>query len=152
MSNDPVPDQTPLDVKNFTLDELIPHRGTMLLLGEVVAGDCTHAITLSRVSSAWPMADVDGVSPLICVELAAQTAGVCNGLERIEKSGIDSDQMGWLVAVKRADFFIEHLPLGMSIITRADNSLAFDKFREVTSQLHHGDTLLAEVVLQLYQV
>lgn len=139
---------TPSDL---TLEDLLPHRGAMLLVGRVLEVDAGHAVTLSTVEASWPMAGPDGVPALIAVELAAQTAGVCNGWERIQTRGPDSDQLGWLVAVKRADFFTDRLPVGMPVRTRADNTLAFDKFREVTSQLYHGDHLLAEVVLQLYQ-
>ena len=139
---------TPADL---TLEDLLPHRGVMLLIGNVLEVDAGHAVTLSTVDDGWPMADQDGVSPLIAVELAAQTAGVCNGWERIQSRGLDSDQMGWLVAVKRADFYIEQLAIGSIVRARAENTLVFDKFREVTSQLYLEDLLIAEVVLQLYQ-
>lgn len=139
---------TPADL---TMEDLLPHRGAMLLIGSVLEVDAGHAVTLSTVDREWPMADRDGVSPLIAVELAAQTAGVCNGWERIQSRGLESDQVGWLVAVKRADFYIEQLAIGSIIRARAENTLVFDKFREVTSQLYHDDLLIAEVVLQLYQ-
>jgi len=64
---------------------------------------------------------------------------------------LDSDQMGWLVAVKRADFFIDRLPLGARVETKAENTLVFDKFREVTSEVHQDGRLVASVILQLYQ-
>jgi predicted hotdog family 3-hydroxylacyl-ACP dehydratase len=140
-----------IEHSDLTLEDLLPHRAPMLLIGEVLEVDATHAVTVSTVEPTWPMADRNGVSPLILVEVAAQTAGVCNGWDRIQNLGLESDQMGWLVAVKRADFFSEHLPLGSAIRARAENTLIFDKFREVTSQLHQDDRLLAEVVLQLYQ-
>ena len=62
---------------------------------------------LRTVRPDWPLTDARGAEALICVELAAQTAGVCNGWDRIQNRGVDSDQMGWLVAVKRADFFVD---------------------------------------------
>jgi len=136
---------------NLTIEDLLPHRDAMLLIDEVLEVDATHALTLSTVRPDWPLTDAWGAESLICVELAAQTAGVCNGWERIHTLGLDSDPMGWLVAVKRADFFIDRLPLGGRIEARAENTLVFDKFREVTSQLHQDGQLVASVVLQLYQ-
>jgi len=97
------------------------------------------------------MADEHGVPSLILVELAAQTAGVCNGWERIRTRGINSERTGWLVAVKRAEFLVNQLPFGMQLKTRAENTLEFDTFREVTSQVFDNDRPIAEVVLQLYQ-
>lgn len=136
---------------NPTIEDLLPHRGTMLLIDEVLEVDAVHAMTLSTVRPDWPLTDARGAESLICVELAAQTAGVCNGWERIRTRGVDSDRMGWLVAVKRADFFVDRLPLGGRIEARAENTLAFDKFREVASELHQDGRLVASVVLQLYQ-
>ena len=65
----------------------------MLLIGEILNVDSMHAVTLSKVARTWPMAGQDGVSSLIFVELAAQTAGVCNGWERIQqtRSGLGED-------------------------------------------------------------
>jgi predicted hotdog family 3-hydroxylacyl-ACP dehydratase len=137
------------DVLN--LEELLPHRPPMLLIDRVVEVNAVYALTLSRVAQTWPMAEEHGVASLILVELAAQTAGVCNGWERIRRRGIDSERTGWLVAVKRAEFRVSQLPFGMQLTTRAENTLEFDTFREVTSQVFDNDRLIAEVVLQLYQ-
>jgi len=136
---------------NLTIEDLLPHRGAMLLIDEVLEVDAVHARTLSMVRSSWPLTDARGADSLICIELAAQTAGVCNGWERIQALGLDSNQMGWLVAVKRAEFFLDRLPLGSRVEARAENALVFDKFREVVSELLQDGQLAASVVLQLYQ-
>ncbi len=136
---------------DFTVEDLLPHRDAMLLVDEILMVNETKATTLCRVATTWPMAEEDGVSPIIFVELAAQTAGVCNGWGRMQKLGKDSEKMGWLVAVKRADFHVDRLPFGLEVTAKSENTMAYDNFREVTSHLYHGDTLLAEVVLQLYQ-
>ncbi len=138
-------------LSGLSLEDLLPHRASMLLIGEILEVDSGHAVTLSRVAGTWPLTGRHGVSPLIMVELAAQTAGVCNGWDRIRTQGLDSDQMGWLVAVKRADFFIDHLVIGTPVTVRAENTLSFEKFREISSRVYHEDRLIAEVVLQLYQ-
>jgi len=44
---------------------------------------------------------------LIMVELAAKAAGVCNGLPLIKDEGEDSSKLGWLVGMKRAQFYID---------------------------------------------
>jgi len=140
-----------IELANLTIEDLLPHRGSMLLIHEVLEVDAVHALARSTVRPDWPLTDARGADSLILVELAAQTAGVCNGWDRIQTRGLDSDQMGWLVAVKRADFFIDRLSVGSRVATRAENTLVFDKFREVTSEAHQGGRLVASVVLQLYQ-
>jgi predicted hotdog family 3-hydroxylacyl-ACP dehydratase len=136
---------------DLTLEDLLPQRGDMLLIQEILEVDKTEARTLCRPKPSWPMADAGGVPPLILVELAAQTAGVCNGWDRIQTKGIDSEQMGWLVGIKKADFSIDHLPFGCDIISRARNTFRFDKLREVACKQHIGDRLISRITLQLYQ-
>ena len=70
-----------IELADLTIEDLLPHREGMLLIGEVLEVSATHAVTLSTVRPTWPLADAHGVESLICVELAAQTAGVCNGWE-----------------------------------------------------------------------
>jgi predicted hotdog family 3-hydroxylacyl-ACP dehydratase len=137
---------------DLSLKDFLPHRGGMLLIGEVVEVDTERAVTSSTVGAAWPMVSDGAVSPLVMVELAAQTAGVCNGWERIQSRGLDSEQMGWLVAIKRAEFHVDCLAVGSTVRVTAENALVFDRFREVTSQVFLGNRLVAEVILQLYQV
>jgi predicted hotdog family 3-hydroxylacyl-ACP dehydratase len=141
----------PASLCDVTLEDLIPHRDAMLLVGRILSVDDASAVTESVVAGTWPMAGPAGVPPLILVELAAQTAGVFNGWERVRVLGRDSDKSGWLVGVKRAEFFVDTLPYGMQVTVRSENTLAFDKFREVVSRVHHRQDLLAEVVLQVYQ-
>jgi predicted hotdog family 3-hydroxylacyl-ACP dehydratase len=136
---------------DLTLEDLLPHRGHMLFVEKVLEVDSKQALTLCRVKKSWPMADEAGVHPLILVELAAQTAGVCNGWDRIQTKGLDSDQMGWLVGVKKTEFLIDHLPFGCEILTRAVNSHSFEKLREVVCEQHMNNILICKSTLQLFQ-
>jgi len=97
------------------------------------------------------MAEKKGVHPLILIELAAQTAGVCNGLDRIQTKGLNSDQMGWLVGIKKTDFFIDSLPFGSEIISSAENTYSFENLREVFCELHMDNKLICKSTLQLFQ-
>ena len=148
----PKPDPSSADIlAGLTLEDLLPHRGSMLLIDRVLAVDNTHAVTCSRVTESWPLAVDGGVQPLVLVELAAQTAGVCNGWDRIQTQGLDSDQMGWLVAIKKADFLIDLLPFGGEIIARAENTYNFENLREIACQLRLDDTCIGRATLQLFQ-
>jgi len=142
--------KTKLD--GLTLEDILPHRGNMVLINNVLEADETHAVTESVMNVSFPLADKSGVQPLIMVELAAQTAGVCNGLDRIRTQGIDSNKMGWLVGVKRAQFYVHCLPLGSTVVTRSENSHNYENLREVSCVLHMDNTLVGEVTLQLFQL
>ncbi|MBI5556875.1 MAG: hypothetical protein HY885_04505 [Deltaproteobacteria bacterium] len=140
-----------LTLADLTLEDLLPHRDGMLFVREVLEVDSRKARTLFVVDKSWPMADEHGVHPLILVELAAQTAGVCNGWDRIQTNGLDSNQMGWLVAIKKADFFIDFLPFGSIVTGTAENTYSFENLREVSCELHLNDQLIGQAILQLFQ-
>lgn len=134
-----------------TLEDLLPHRGRMLLVRDVLEVDADHAMTRSVVDASWPMAGGGSVHPLVLVELAAQTAGVCNGWDRIQTQGLDSNRMGWLVGIKKAEFFIERLNIGSIITVRAENTYVFENLREVSCTMELNDTVIGRATLQLFQ-
>ena len=140
-----------LKMDDLRLEDLLPHRGRMLLVDDVVEVDSSHAVTRCVVSGSWPLVRDNAVHPLVLLELAAQTAGVCNGWDRIQTQGLDSNQMGWLVAIKKADFFINALPLGSAVIVRAENTYNFENLREISCELRLDDTLIGQATLQLFQ-
>lgn len=139
------------ELTGFALEDLLPHRGDMLLIDDVLEVDAGSALTETVVDKSFPMAAEEGVPPLIMVELAAQTAGVCNGLTRIKKEGKDSSKMGWLVGVKRALFTVDSIALGSRLLIRSENSHEFDMLREVSCVVHLDDVLIGEITLQLIQ-
>lgn len=138
-------------LSDLSLEDLLPHRGQMMLVEKVLEVDAEHALTLCRVGISWPMADVKGIHSLILIELAAQTAGVCNGWDRIQTKGIDSDKMGWLVGIKKAELFIDYLPFGSEVISSAENSYNFGNLREVSCVQHIDNKLIGQMTLQLFQ-
>lgn len=138
-------------LSDVTLEDLLPHRDKMMLVQEVLEVDSRCARTRFVVKRSWPMADDKGVHPLILIELAAQTAGVCNGWDRIETKGVGSDKMGWLVGIKKADFFIDLLPFGATLIARAENTYNFENLREVSCELKMDDVVIGTSTLQLFQ-
>ena len=138
-------------LSDLTLEDLLPHRSKMLLVEEVLSVDNQQAKTLSRPQPSWPMADATGVPVLILVELAAQSAGVYNGWDRIQTKGLESEKMGWLVGIKKAEFFIDHLLFDSEIITQATNTYSFDNLREVHCEQHIGQQAISTITLQLFQ-
>ncbi len=139
-------------ISGFSLEDILPHRGDMLLLENILVVEETFAVTDTQVSERWPMAERQGVSPLIMVELAAQSAGVCNGLAILKKQGRDSSVKGWLVGVKKARFFIdEFLCFGSRLTIRSENRHEFDMLREVYCEVRLNGGVIGEITLQLIQ-
>lgn len=138
----------PIDI---AITELLPHRGDMLLIEEILELDEQQARTRSTVRERWPMADQDGVQALILVELAAQTAGVNNGWQMRRRHGADANHRGWIVGIKSAHFDIDRLPLGAQVIVAARNQFEFEGFREIEATASIAEKQVARIVLQLMQ-
>ena len=136
-------------LSTITAEELLPHRGRMLLVEEIIDITESFALTASTVASEWPLTDDTGADPLLLIELAAQTAGVCNSWNDIVSKGDAGGNKGWLVGVKQAELYIDRLPLNSRIITRSENSHKFDMLREISSVMELDGSVIGRVTLQL---
>jgi predicted hotdog family 3-hydroxylacyl-ACP dehydratase len=134
---------------NPSIPDLLPHRGRMLLIQEIVRVDRDAAVSRAVVSDQWPMIGDEGASPLLIVELVAQTSGLSNGLDRLISEGQGTETKGWLVGVKKAEFYVNALPLGAVVETRAENSFKFEGFREIEGSARIGDAMVGQVTLQV---
>ena len=63
----------------------------------------------------------------------------------------DSEQKGWIVAIKRAELHLAELPFGAHIRAEGRNTISYGGFQEVNATLSLNGACIAEVVLQLYQ-
>lgn len=136
---------------NLTLEDLLPHRGRMLLIREIVNGDPRSAMSRAIVDATWPLFDGSSVNPLVLIELTAQTAGICAGLARIEERGLESDKKSWLVGIKRADLFVDALKLNDCIITHAENNFEYEGYRQITGTARINEKVVGFVELQAIQ-
>ncbi|MFQ5484105.1 MAG: hypothetical protein ACE5DO_02095 [Desulfobacterales bacterium] len=136
---------------NITIEDLLPHRGRMLLIDEIIEVDDKKAVTGATVTERWPLYDGKSVNPLILIELAAQTAGITNGWVRIQKKGKDSEKEGWLVGIKQAQFFSDEVRLNSRIITYAENRFEYESYREILGISKVDSNIISEIKLQLIQ-
>jgi predicted hotdog family 3-hydroxylacyl-ACP dehydratase len=134
---------------NPSITDLIPHRGRMLLIQEIVRVDGNAAVSRAVVSDHWPLTGDSGVSPLLIVELVAQTSGLSNGLDRLIQEGQGTETKGWLVGIKKAAFFTDALALGAVVETRAENRFKFEGFREIEGSSSIDGKLVGQVTLQV---
>ena len=136
-------------LNNPSITDLLPHRGRMLLIHEIVQIDKDSAVSRSVVNDQWPTFDGAGVSSLLIIELVAQTSGLNNGLDRLKKEGQGTETKGWLVGIKKAKLHVDTLALGAVVTTRAKNSFKFEGFREIEGLAMIGEQVVGEVILQV---
>lgn len=133
------------------LETLLPHRGRMLLLSEIVSFDPQGATTRAVVREGWPLTGPDGADPLVLIELVAQTAAVNNVWELIQTQGPERDHRGWIVGIKSARLGVDRIPLGTALVIRSRNQFAYEEFREIEGTVSVEGEAIAEVALQLVQ-
>jgi predicted hotdog family 3-hydroxylacyl-ACP dehydratase len=139
-------------IEKLDIEKLIPHRGGMCLIDAILSVDQSHAATISTVKSDWPRVTADGLGPLLLIELAAQTAGVCFGWNELQKPVEQREEAkGWLVGIKSAVFYIDDLCTGSSITIRTETVLAVDHYKEVSARAYLEESLLADIHLQVMQ-
>lgn len=134
---------------DLTVEDLLPHRGRMLLIDEVIHIEGDRAVAAVQVNDRWPLADAGAVSPLMIIELVAQTSGVGNGLNLVKERGKGADKRGWIVGVKKARFYTDALPMGARIVVESKNRFKFDDFIEIDGTAKMDDKLVGEVTLQV---
>ena len=138
-----------MNPKQIPIEDLLPHRNRMLLIKRIIEVNESTTVSSAVVSDHWPLVTAGSASPIVMVELTAQTAGINNSINRLQTRGKKDGTMGWIAGVKSAIFHMDSLPVGATLITRTQNSFAFENFREVTGTVTLDKTVAAEITLQL---
>jgi len=134
------------------IENLIPHRGLMKLIDTIITVDRKQAVTRATVKESWPLFVDKAVSPIVLVELAAQTAGVCIGWnEKMKTDGPETKAAGWLVGIKKARFYDEKIPLGTCLIIQSEIHLIVDNYKEIAATASIDQKPVAEIYLQILQ-
>lgn len=138
-------------MQSLSIEDILPHRGRFKLVDRILSVDESGARTESRVRPDWPLVRADGVDPLICVELVAQTGGVHIYWLESKKGTIQSRQSGWLVGVKSATFQTASIPLDAVVTVTARRHGAQGEYYEVAGTVTVGTLPVGDVVLQVVQ-
>jgi predicted hotdog family 3-hydroxylacyl-ACP dehydratase len=133
------------------IEDLIPHRKTMKLIDSIVEYGEGLAVTSSLVKDSWPLVTGGFGSPILAIELVAQTTGIYEGAKRFQENGKKQGGRGWLVGIKKADFFIDKIPVGAKLITRAERGFMHENYGEVQGSVKMDDKIIAEVMIQVFQ-
>ncbi|MEZ4528321.1 MAG: hypothetical protein R2941_20600 [Desulfobacterales bacterium] len=137
------------EMTDTDIEKLIPQRDHMKLLDAVVSGDGNSAVCESVVNVRWPMREDYGVSPLVLIELTAQTSAVCISLREQNEGKALTEGKGWLVGIKSAEFFTDKLPLHTRITTTATIQASLDNYTEIHGISKTGAKTAGEIVLQV---
>ena len=132
------------------IEELIPHRGRMKLVDDVVEINDILAKTSSRVTEWWPLDEANAVAPVILIELIAQTAGVLEGWKS-KQGGGSPERGGWLVGIKKCDFFVDRIPVRSRLTTTVRRLYALEAYAVFAGEVTSESALLSRAELQVFR-
>jgi predicted hotdog family 3-hydroxylacyl-ACP dehydratase len=134
---------------DMDIETLIPHRGRMRLIAEVLDVDDDYAVTSSAVTEKWPLCRDGSVDSLVTIELVAQTAALMEGWKR-QQTGRGGTK-GWLVGVKAADFRLPRIPLFATLLTEVRRDYALEGYAVFEGTVRLGDEVAAVVTIQAFR-
>lgn len=136
----------------LNIEDLIPHRGRMKLLDEVVETTSEQAVTRATVTGRWPLVreEENGacVDPVVFIEIVAQTAAVQVSARTRQNA---ADRRGWMVGIKRADFFTGMVPVGTVLTTRVRSLQSIDNYDVLEGEVSSAKGLLARIEIQVFR-
>jgi len=129
------------------IDQLIPHRDRMKLIGSILEISNDLAVTSAIVSDTWPLCSGASVSSIALIEVAAQTAGVLSCWKKGENRS--AFIAGMLTGIKSADFFIDEVPLHAELTTTATTMYGLEDYEAMEVTVMLGQQCLCKVQLQI---
>lgn len=140
----------------INVEDLIPHRDRMKLIDEVVEITADEAVTSTTVRSRWPLVKLtkengaDGlcVDPMVFIELVAQTAAVQVSARTGQNA---AERRGWMVGVKKADFFTGAVPVGSVLSIRVRRLQSIDNYDVLEGEVSSGGVLLCRIEIQVFR-
>ena len=124
--------------------ELIPHKGTMCLLDEVVAwtDEAIHARSRSHRREDNPLRSDGCLRAVHLCEYGAQAMAVHGGLVARESGGVAAP--GFLVALRAVELFVERIDdLPEPLDVHAEKLLGDENGWQYTFRIEHAGMLLA---------
>jgi predicted hotdog family 3-hydroxylacyl-ACP dehydratase len=135
-----------MPLPNGDIESLIPHRDRIKMISEVLEITSESAVAEAVVKPGWPLCNGKVVTPVVLIEIVAQTAALIDGYKR-KKQG-KAGGKGWLVGVKNAEFNVAEISVGTHLIASVGNSYSFDNYSVIKGTVKAGEEIMAVIVLQ----
>lgn len=132
------------------IEDLIPHRGRMKLVDDVLEINDILAKTSSRVTERWPLGEARAADPVVLIELVAQTAGVLEGWKS-KQGGGRPEKSGWLVGIKKCEFFVDRIPIQTRLTTTVHRLYALEAYAVFAGEVASASALLSRAELQVFR-
>ena len=131
---------------------VLPHRGAMMLLSEVLEHSDEHTACAVDIGADTPFADADGTVPaLVAVEYMAQCVAAHAGLRAWAKG--EPARIGFLIGSRRLDFkTLVDFRVGQRLVVRVTRTWGEEEFAMFACRLidSESDRVLVEGHLNVF--
>jgi len=138
-----------MEPTGIDIETLIPHRGRMRSITEVLQVDEEKALTSATARETWPLFDKGSVDTLVTIELVAQTAALLEGWKRLQSER--GGATGWLVGIKNAEFRNMRIPVNETLVTEVRRSYALEGYAVFAGTVSIGSELVATMRIQAFR-
>lgn len=133
-----------------SITQLVPHRGTMLLVDRVLADDALGISVEATIKPDGPFATEDGMPAWVGIELMAQTVAAWAGLRRLEAK--EAVRLGFLLGTRRYECTQPFFPFGARVEVKAKQELVAENGLAVFAcQISLEGHIVANAQLNVFQ-
>jgi predicted hotdog family 3-hydroxylacyl-ACP dehydratase len=130
----------------INIEDFLPQRGPMLLIGEVYEITVDYAVAGAVVKSTWPLSDGETVDSLVLIEAIGQTAALADGFNR------KSCDKGWVVGYKSVDLKKSSIPVNSKIVITAKRLSSRNGYGVVEGSVKCGDDVVVVAIIQVMRI
>lgn len=142
----------PEPLSQLPVTEVVPHRDPMILIDALLAHGPDTLLTQTDITKQSPYFDaaIDAVPNYVGIEYMAQSIAALAGVEA--KSRGEAIRVGFLLGSRKLKMHLPHYKLGESYQTRVTRLYQEESGLAVFDcQVFHGDTLVAEANVNVFQ-
>lgn len=133
------------------ISSIVPHRGVMSLLNDLIWHDGSKTICEVRIQPNSTFVQETGVPAWIAIEYMAQTVAAHDGLEAKQKG--KEQQIGFLISIRKATFSVDFFYLSQILRIAVNHLWGDNNFFTFHGEVRDSrtDLILAEAQLNFYR-
>jgi predicted hotdog family 3-hydroxylacyl-ACP dehydratase len=132
------------------ITDLVPHRGSMLLLDELLDDSLEVVRAAVTVRPDHLFLTPDGLPAWVGVELMAQTVAAWAGLRRLERG--EQIQLGFLLGTRKYECELPFFPVGARLVMSAQQELVSEQGLAVfLCAIEHEGRVVARASVNAFQ-
>lgn len=137
-------------MNEIVIEDFIPHRDRMKLIDEVITVSDISGSTTSTTTELWPLYSAGFIHPLVLIELVAQTTGLIVGISEKDKSNRGGE--GWLVGIKKAEFNIDAIPVGIQLHTSVHSRYQLKNYLVAEGIVSIDSEIIGQIMIQVFRM